>query len=60
MDLKCPKCGKSFNNKSEFMQHGKAEHGMNEAEIEMNMRVQMRGQMASGPAAKKEWNFFTP
>ena len=54
MDLKCPKCGKSFNNKSEFMQHGKAEHGMNEAEIEMNMRVQMRGQMASGPAAKKE------
>jgi len=52
LSIKCPKCGKSFSGKSEFMQHGKDEHKM--SEIEMNMNVSMRGQMTTGPSASDE------
>ena len=33
MDIKCPKCSKTFNDKSEFMKHGKQEHAMSQPEL---------------------------
>ena len=33
IDLKCPKCSKTFNIKSEFMKHGKRQHSMSQPEL---------------------------
>ena len=33
MDLKCPKCSKSFKVTSEFIKHGKVQHKMSETEL---------------------------